>query len=428
MGGLKIGVSKHRVTPPERVPYLTSSGNGTCAPFEGVHDDLFARAMVFDDGDAAIAVLAVDAIGYDNAVLGPGRDFTAEVRAHIAKTTGLDAVMVSATHSHSTPETICLTPFRDVSGVADWLEGHVADLAGAVIDAWRNRELAHLRFGAVPVSGVGRNRRVMLKGGSMHRGGPMPNAADIAGTVPMDEDLSVLYAETAGGKPLGVLMNYTAHPVIAMLLPPVSADYPGAASACVEAALDGAICLFTNGAAGNINSVYVTTSFEDVQRVGERLGQAAVGLIHRLRTEKPLADVQVGAQSEELVLDACACPSVAEAETAATREPSPGNLRLLRLARKLAEGPMEAEIQAMRVGPVRWVSIPGEGFVETGLALKDAGASFVVGYANGWVGYLPIETAYAQGGYEVGPGVWSRVAPGSAERVEAVGRRLVGSV
>ena len=79
----------------------------------------------------------------------------------------------------------------------------------------------------------------------------------------------------------------------------------------------------------------------------------------------------------------------------------------------------------MGVGPLRWVALPGEAFVETGLALKRAGASFVVGYANGWVGYLPIRRAYDEGGYEVDVGTWSRVAPGSAEQLETVGKALL---
>jgi neutral ceramidase len=49
----------------------------------------------------------------------------------------------------------------------------------------------------------------------------------------------------------------------------------------------------------------------------------------------------------------------------------------------------------------------------------------VVGYANGYVGYLPIRSAYAEGGYEVTPGPWSRVAPGSAERLQEVAEKLL---
>src|SRR5687767_2142372 len=82
--GLLAGVAKRQVTPPLHIPYLTSSGNGTCAPFASVHDNLFARALVVDSGREAVAVLSVDAIGYDDAVLGPGRNFTSELRKAVA--------------------------------------------------------------------------------------------------------------------------------------------------------------------------------------------------------------------------------------------------------------------------------------------------------------------------------------------------------
>jgi hypothetical protein len=79
----------------------------------------------------------------------------------------------------------------------------------------------------------------------------------------------------------------------------------------------------------------------------------------------------------------------------------------------------------MRLGPVRWISLPGEPFVETGLVLKRAGARFVVGYANGYLGYFPIRRAYAEGGYEVVEGAWSRVAPGTAERLQTIATKLL---
>jgi len=116
---------------------------------------------------------------------------------------------------------------------------------------------------------------------------------------------------------------------------------------------------------------------------------------------------------------------LAEAQQLAAAKPDAANRRQLRLAQKIAEGPIQAEIQVMELGPVKWVSLPAEAFVQIGLALKRAGASFVAGYANGYVGYLPIRSAYAEGGYETNPGVWSRVAPGSAERVEEAARALL---
>ena len=424
---LTAGAAKRCVTPPAWAPYLTSSGNGTCAPFDGVHDDLYARALVLDDGRRSIAVLSVDAIGYDNAILGPDRNFTAELRSRIAGRTGLspEGVMLSATHSHSTPETLGLTPFRETAGIQDWLEGHLESLASTVAEAWEQRTPVRAYAGVTQAQGVARHRRIPLKDGALNRAGALPSLEEAAGAWAVDEALPVLYLETPNGRPQAAMVNYAAHPVVAMLLPPVSADYPGALAASVEAGLDGATCLFVNGACGNVNPVSVTTNFDDVSWIGRTLGGAALDEIARLKEGPPLRSTRVAYESDRLELDARSCPPLEEAEKDVARNPSYENRLALRLARKLAEGPLRIEVQAMALGRLCWVALPGEVFVETGLAVKRAGAWFVTGNANGWVGYFPIHGAYEQGGYEVVAGPWSRVAPGSAERLEAVCIRLI---
>ena len=424
---LQAGAAKRRVTPPLWVPYLTSSGAGANAPFTAVHDDLYARALVFDNGRNAIAVLAVDSIGYDNAILGAGRNFTRELRERIAAKTGLraDALMLAASHTHSAPETIGLTPMRQTPRVAEWFERHLDDLALTVIDAWNDRRPVRLRCGKVRVERFSRNRRIVLKDGTLSRHGPLPKDTDVAAPWRVDEELTVVYAETLDGAPHSVLLNFTAHPVIAMLLPEVSADYPGAATAQVEAALGGAICLFTQGAAGNINSPQVSGTFDDVGAAGQRLADAALAEIDRLKHLPAPAIDAIAVRSQTCSLAPRPCPSLAEAIKQAEAAPTALNRRLVRLATKVESDPLEAEVQAMRIGSIRWISLPGEPFVETGLALKEAGATFVVGYANGYLGYFPIRRAYAEGGYETDPGPWSRVAPGSAERLQAAGETLL---
>jgi hypothetical protein len=429
-GLLRVGVAKREVTPPVWVPYLTSADAGTCAPFGGVHDPLFARAMVLDDGRQAVALLAVDAIGYDNFVLGPGRDFTAEVRRRVTAGTGLrpEAVMLASTHAHSTPETIGLTNFRDVAGVRDWLERHVADLAAVVVEAWRQRVVARARFGKTTVTGVARNRRILLRSGKLSRRGELPAAQDIAAPALLDEELSVLWFERDTGAPHAVVLNYTAHPVVTMLLPAVSADYPGAACRLVEEQLAGATCLFTQGAAGNINSVKVTTNHADAEAIGRKLGDAALAKIKSQSARPPLSAPRLQLASERITLPPRDGAPPAGTESLARSHPTPQSQCMLRLARKLAEGPIEAEVQAMALGPVKWISLPGEPFVETGLALKQSGASFVLGYTNGWIGYLPVPRAYQEGGYEVGPGAWSRVASGSAEKLAATAKQVLRQI
>jgi hypothetical protein len=424
---LLVGAGKRRVTPPLSVPYLTSSANGTNAPFKSVHDDLFARALVLDDGHQRMALLSVDAIGYDNSILGKGRDFTRELRRKIARRTRLkpDAVMLAGTHAHSTPETIGLTPFRDVPGVREWLENHLEELVETVVEAGNNRAPARAFAGTTKVEGIARYRRIVLKNGKLSVHGALPPSDQVAVPWRLDEVLSLLCFEREDGAPCAVLMNYTAHPVIAMLLPHVSADYPGTASTLVEEKLPGVVCLFTNGAAGNINSVKVSTNFDDVAALGNKVGNVAVEKIGQLRNGQPLTETKLATRSDQIVLEPRACPSLAQALQTASPLALGKDGTIRRLALKLAEGPLRGEIQAMRIGRVRWISLPGEPFVETGLALKQAGADFVVGYANGYLGYFPIRSAYDQGGYEVIAGAWSRVAPGSAERLEALGSKLL---
>lgn len=425
--GLKAGFARREVTPPLWVPYLTSSGAGSNAPFEDVHDPLYARAMVLDDGRLPLAVLAVDSIGYDDAVLGAGRNFTAELRRRVAAKTPLAAgsIMLAATHTHSAPETLDISRFREIPRVAGWLEQHLETLVQTVVDAWNARSAVRAYAGHRDVSGVSRYRRIVLAGGGISRNGPLPPAEQVATPWKLDEALNVLYFEGLDGRARGGLLNFTAHPVVAMLLPSVSADYPGAACASVEKALSGAVCLFTNGCAGNVNSARVSTSFDDVEMLGSRLGQAALAEIADLKHSQPLGDTSLAVRSQTVELAPRAAPPLASAEEANRAKPSAASGRVLRLARKLAAGPVRAEVQLMGMGSVRWIGLPGEPFVETGLALKQAGATFVVGYANGYIGYLPIRRAYDEGGYEVDLGAWSRVAPGSAERLESIGESLL---
>jgi hypothetical protein len=74
---------------------------------------------------------------------------------------------------------------------------------------------------------------------------------------------------------------------------------------------------------------------------------------------------------------------------------------------------------------VAWVSLPGEIFVELGLALKKASPfryTLIAELANGSVGYIPDRPAYAQGNYEV---VSARCAVGSGELLVETALRLL---
>src|SRR5207244_2570089 len=159
-----------------------------------------------------------------------------------------------------------------------------------------------------------------------------PPDAEIASWGVTDRELVVLLLERPDGRPAIVLTHFACHPVTVQVQPLVSADFPGVLTSLVERAAPGCEqCLFLQGAAGS--------SGEE----RERLARAAVW---------------------------------ADEATARARA---------------GDGPITAEIQALRLGDTAWVAIPGEPFCEMGLAMKgwDTGLrSLCVGYANDALGYF----------------------------------------
>ena len=71
------------------------------------------------------------------------------------------------------------------------------------------------------------------------------------------------------------------------------------------------------------------------------------------------------------------------------------------------------------------VCLPGEVFVELGLAIKKASPyrhTLIAELANGSIGYVPDKPAYPQGNYEV---VSARCAEGSGEMLVEAALRLL---
>ncbi|KKL88670.1 hypothetical protein LCGC14_1922410, partial [marine sediment metagenome] len=65
-------------------------------PARGVHDELFARALVLGDGDSTVALLVLDLVGMSNRHIARIRRAAAR-RLEIPEA----AVLVACTHSHA---------------------------------------------------------------------------------------------------------------------------------------------------------------------------------------------------------------------------------------------------------------------------------------------------------------------------------------
>jgi hypothetical protein len=317
-------------------------------------------------------------------------------------------------------------------------------LASSVATAANRLRPAELRVGHGTVTAVAWNRRTRRADGKAVF---MPKAADDhkeAGVI--DPDMGVaLFAYEDGSR--DALVNFSCHPVCVQVQPLFSADYPGVARTVVEqVALEGGRCLFLQGADGDINPVTSTTNFAEVARLGRIVGAEAAKVVECLCAPNSLpapwrvavAQGLLRVASRRFRVEGNALPdaepherALREAErqfesakterekVAAAARIKFENSVVARLRR--GPGPFEAEVQVLRLGDLALVGVPGELFVEYGLEIKRRSPfkhTFVVGYANDYLGYLATPSAWRQGGYEVGLGPWCLVSEqGAAEIV-----------
>ncbi|MBN1685143.1 MAG: hypothetical protein JW852_00735, partial [Spirochaetales bacterium] len=162
----------------------------------------------------------------------------------------------------------------------------------AVKEAWST--MVPVRVGA----GVGRNdkimenRRVRLKNGreaDVRRAYALPPDNEVAGVGPVDPEIGVLRFDRLDGRTLAVVYNFACHPIQGVPGAGNTADITGFASRVIEDCLgDGAVALFLQGCAGDINPVSYK-AFDhppDAEPLGNLLGLSTMRALRRIQTEE----------------------------------------------------------------------------------------------------------------------------------------------
>jgi len=271
-GPLRAGVAAESITADE--------------PTATVHDPLFVKALVLDDGKTKAVIVSLDLGGASAGLVSALRK---RLREELAIDEG--GVVVNASHNHHT-------------------QGQVAkNVVERTVKAVRR---ASETMGPVTVgAGAGHedrimmNRRLRLENGKdwvIRRANPSPNDAKVAALGPTDPEVGILRLDRATGEPLAVVYNFASHAYGGVPNGGVSADLPGFASAVLEEALGhGAKALFLQGAAGDITPI----RYKDVdappptERLGTMLGLSTLKAVNRIATEEETA---LGVISETIEL------------------------------------------------------------------------------------------------------------------------------
>lgn len=418
------GAAQTVITPPQGTPM---AGYYSPRASAGVHDDLYAKALVLRQGKTSLALVVCDVIHMPAPV-------AARARQLIRSRTGIpeNHVMISATHAHTGPVIPGATARLDFRGKdAELARAYSESLPGKIAEAVANAQsaLKPARIGSASghEPSLTFNRRFHMADGTVGWNPGKLNPKIVKPAGPIDPEVGVVSVESADGTPLATLVNYALHLDTVGGLE-ISADYPYTLARTVAARRPG-LTIFTIGCAGNLNHIDVKSASPqkghgEAARIGSALGAEVIRTISRLEVAAPrLAAVSTTVALRPAVHD----PSeVAWArQTSATygqTKPAPF-LELVKAFRildveALAGGPLPAEVQVMRLNEdTALVMLPGEIFTELGLAIKQASPfkrTFVVELANGSIGYVPDRKAYGEGNYEA---VSARCAPGSGEKL-----------
>jgi len=383
--------------------------------FTGVHDPLFASAVVLRQGDTAVAVVSFDLIFVEP-------EWVRDCCQQITRATGIPAenILLHATHTHSGPITLEFLSFKADMVVPspdpEYL-AHVRDQAvEAVVEAWKNLVASEAAWTTADVKGLAGGNRLSAEGAE-------------------DPEAGLLLVRRRNDHaPVAVLTVYSMHPTVlhedSKL---VSSDFIGYARQEIEKAFPGVGVVYLNGTAGNQSPrrVVRAQTFAEAERLGGALGHRMAEALGTIR--EFAADFPVSARSERIPLVGKKFPSLAGAQAAVdaakanfeklkSEKAGHGPIRtaectvfgaekLVLWSRAEESGEAEAvrqkysrgEVQVIRLGSSTVAGWPGEFFVEFGLDAKKRAKSplFVSSYCNGELhGYIVTEEAEKEGGYE----------------------------
>jgi hypothetical protein len=420
MPDLQAGAARVSITPPVGVPlagYFAAEGRTETA--HAIHDELYARALVLDDGEQCVAIVTLDLIALDDEELEMVRTAVQHM-AGIAPT----HLIVACTHTHSGPVVAPFPPGDLVPGQIDEDYYHLLPrlIASAVATA-RHRLRPALIGAAQGNCAINVNRREFLPDGTL-RGLPFLGR-NPAG--PVDHDLGVIRVDSAENhQPIAVLMSYPCHPAVLGPNLEISADYVGYALHFVEQVLgSGAVALFANGAQGNMNAIIHPGSHTDAEHLGHILGVTAARIALDLTTF-PGARISTATRVTRLALNPASAPerqreyirslqSERERLTDEQDRPRAWDLEMrlavacsrLQQRERLLQSYLSAEVTAIGLYgesvSIGLVSEPAELFCEYGIKTRQKSpfaTTLVLGLANGFIGYVPTPNVYIEGGYE----------------------------
>ncbi len=426
--GWRAGVAKIVVTPREPI-FLKGYGSRT-RPSEGVRQDLYVKALALGDETGATSVLVTSDLHSWT------RGMSDTVADAVRKQYGLsrERLLFNGSHTHSGPAVTgepVFRPSEDINAeqqavIRRYTAQLLQQVVGLVGEAIANLAPADVSFGQ-GLAGIGVNRR-------------RSTAATRSLPGPVDQDVPVLRVRGADGATRAVVFGYSCHATASPDDYQISGDWPGYAQAALEAATPGAIALFVNGCGADCDPI-PRTLVELPKMYGDIMA-IAVGQVLS-RSMRPLGG-PVTAVFDYVDIPFQTPPTRAELQErlkTATGMRARQTRQLLDLIDR--DGSLYDRypypVQVWQFGSsLTLIALGGEVVVDYALRFKAEYGwddTWVAGYSNDVMGYIPSLRVLQEGGYEAGGAMVNYGRPGPlgpaiedtiAGKVDEVFRRAGG--
>lgn len=341
----------------------------------------------------------------------------------------LDHLLTCATHTHHAPCTIdILGCSRDVA----FCQRQQQALIDAAVEACRRLDEpaadAELLFAQSQEASIGTNSRYLLKDGTTawyaHKWEDV-----IRPTGPCDPDLPVLALRRPGGETIGTIFNHSVHNIGALTKGAWSPGFYGLAAQEIERR-HGGVALFLPGAFGSTHHTGYFGANENVNAIppAECVHRIVEAVEYGLKVAEPLDVEPLIALRRPFSYRLRRFDEAAEeaavkywSETYTPEKPQTHQQVFRQMREEMA--PVQGEereisLQVIRLGDVALVGLPGEIFARLGLEVRRRSPfrnTYIVGLANGTLGYVGDRASYALGGYQLWAGWHSLSEPGTGE-------------
>ena len=437
-GPFRVGCATAEITPPVG---FRRAGGYTEVISTGVHDPLYAKALVLSQGDTALALVSNDLCSVP-------RELTDAARKLASQQTGIPVanIVIFATHTHGGPE--YHGPLRDVlharakkeNGGQDPRES--IDYPSLLLQRWSEvivrahavRKPASLSVVVPHQQGVAFNRRYLMKDGSTGWNPGRLNPGVFRPLGPVDPELAFVLAKDANsGRPFASLTAFAMHTAIYGGAP-FGACYPGYLQTHLRRQLDAPelTSLFGEGCAGDVNHIDVSSAdSQEGERYSDQVGaRLAATITESLPLARPIGEGELAIRAA--TIRSPVRPVSTEEYEAAKRlldgldRNQVPFLVIVDAWRKMFchefwqkhSGQLPQEVQVVRLDrDTAIVTLPHEVFVELGMAIKSGSpfrTTIVFSLANDLDFYIPTRRAFEEGHYEP---TTCPLEPGCGERL-----------